>query len=73
MSAYLDALIAKRDSLVAQLAAIETETPSYSVDGQSVKSAGEDLLNKLERINKLIAEADGNSSFMIFSAADTPG
>jgi hypothetical protein len=72
MSAYYDALIAKRDALVAQLAAIESETPTYNVDGQSVTSPGDDLLTKIERINKLIAEADGNSSFTIFSAADTP-
>jgi hypothetical protein len=71
VSAYYDSLVTRRDNIAAQLAAIVIDTPSYSIDGQSVKSLSEQLTNQLESVNQLIAHADGNDSFQIYSVADT--
>lgn len=64
----LASLETTRSNIIAELAAIETDTPEYSVDGQSVKPRRDSLLEQLDRVNAMIAALD--SGFSVFSAAD---
>lgn len=65
----LASLETSRSNIIAELATIETDTPNYSVDGQSVEPRRKSLLDHLDRINALIAQLD--NGFSVFSAADS--
>jgi hypothetical protein len=58
-SAYLTALITRRDNIAAELAAIETSKPDYSLSGESVSHSTNrlNLLAELEKINLLITRS----------------
>lgn len=71
MSAYYDSLIATRTKIVTQLEAVETDTPQYSVDSQSVSPTRDMLLKQLKEINELIDEENRESSFIVTSVVDT--
>ncbi len=56
----LDALLARKATLLADLAALPSQ-PTYSIDGQWVDHTAfrHALLNELQKINELIAAAQG--------------
>ena len=58
-SAYLQALITRRDNIMAELVAIELSKPDYSISGESISHASNRaaMLAEVDKITELIAKA----------------
>ena len=56
----LESLQARKDTLLAELAALASQ-PSYSIDGQWVDHTAyrQALLNELDKLNELLVRAEG--------------
>lgn len=61
MATYVENLIARRDKVAADLAAIDVSKPDYSIEGQSISHAANRaaLLAELDTLQRLIARANG--------------